>query len=250
MEESEKKGITRKRKPRRTKYTLEKDFMDAVKSVIEKDGFSKTTLASIVDRADIMPNVFYNRYNSLDELFDEYVKRYDYWLADVTVNYDLKQIADYRETFAEVLKGLADSLYTNKSMQQLLIWELAEENDITSRSAKLREANGSELIDILHNAYSAINKEVDIRVVTALLIGGIYYLILHRNRSTFCKIDFSKKEGKELLKNTIHSLTRLIFDSSAADETVRIARNMKREAMAASLISKMTGLTESDIESL
>ena len=59
----------KKRKPRRTKFSLEKDLMDAVKNIIEEDGFSKTTLASIAERADIMANVFYNRYGSLDELF-------------------------------------------------------------------------------------------------------------------------------------------------------------------------------------
>lgn len=240
----------KQRKPRRTKFSLEKDFMDAVKSVIESDGFSKTTLAAISEKANIVPNVFYNRYNSLEELFDEYVKRYDYWLVDIASHIDINGINDYAHLFEKILIGLVESLYPNKSMQQLLIWELAEENEITLRSSRLREANAAELVNKFEEAYKTINKDVDIRVVAALFISGIYYLILHKNRSTFCNIDFSKKEGKQLLLNNIKELTRLIFGNNVKDETLRIARRMKAKGMDIEMISDITGLTGPEIESL
>ncbi|MDD2493704.1 MAG: TetR/AcrR family transcriptional regulator [Tissierellia bacterium] len=240
----------KQRKPRRTKFSLEKDFMDAVKSVIENEGFSKTTLAAISEKANIMPNVFYNRYNSLEELFNEYVKRYDYWLADITNTIDTNKIDDYADLFQKILKGLIESLYPNRSMQQLLIWELAEENEITVRSARLREANAAELVNRFDEAYKLINKKIDIRVVSALFISGIYYLILHKNRSTFCNIDFSKKEGKQLLLDNIEELAKLIFGNNQKNEVLRVAYNMKIKGIDLETIMDVTGLTGAEVQSL
>lgn len=240
----------KQRKPRRTKISLEKDFMDAVKSVIERDGFSKTTLAAISEKANIMPNVFYKRYNSLEELFDEYVKKYDYWLADITNTIDTDYIDNYADLFQKILHGLIESLYANKSMQQLLIWELAEENEITLRSARLREANAAELVNKFDKAYKLINKKIDIRVVSALFISGIYYLILHKNRSTFCNVDFSKKEGRKLLLDNIEELTKLIFANNQKNEILRIAYNMKAKGMDKETIMEVTGLTGAEVQSL
>lgn len=234
-----------KRKPRRTKLSLEKDFMDAVKNVIEKDGFSRTTLAAITERANITPNVFYNRYNSMDELFEEYVRRYDYWLSDISdANIDPNEVDSHSELFEKILVSLTESLYLNRSMQQLLIWELAEENEITTRSARLREANTAELVDSFDEAYKAINPDLDIRVVASLFISGIYYLILHKSRSTFCSIDFSKKDGKALLLKTIKQLTKMLFGEDVKAETLCIAKSMKTKGLDVDTIVEVTGLTK------
>lgn len=60
----------KERNPRRTKNTFERDLMNAIKMVIEEEGFSNTTLAAITEKAGIVPNVFYNRFKLLDDLFD------------------------------------------------------------------------------------------------------------------------------------------------------------------------------------
>lgn len=48
---------------------------------------------------------------------------------------------------------------------------------------------------------------VDPRALLAVLVGGLYYLILKGNRSTFCGIEWNSKKGRELL---INSLTDII----------------------------------------
>lgn len=241
----------KERNPRRTKIALERDFMNAIKAVIEEDGFSKTTLAAITEKAGIVPNVFYNRFKSLDDLFDEYIKKFDYWLVDVAGNIQPEAIKDHPVTFENILVALTESLYTNKSMQQILLWELAEENKITSRSAKLREANTSGIVESFDDFYKTVDPDIDIRVVSALFIAGIYYLILHKQRSTFCGVDFNKKEGRELLISNIRELSKLIFHKKdALDETFRIAKNMKNKGIDMDIILEITGLSQEQIEHL
>lgn len=241
----------KERNPRRTKNTLERDLMSAIKMVIEEEGFSNTTLAAITEKAGIVPNVFYNRFKSLDDLFDEYIKKYDYWLVDVADSVDPQHINDYHVAFENILVALTRSLYTNKSMQQILLWELSEENEITSRSANLREANTSEIVESFEDFYKTVDTDIDIRVVSALFIAGIYYLILHKERSTFCGIDFNKKEGKELLIRNIGELSKLIFhEKNTNNETLRIARNMKKKGFDAESIMEITGLNQIQVQQL
>lgn len=231
--------------------TLERDFMNAIKAVIEEEGFSRTTLAAITEKAGIVPNVFYNRFKSLDDLFDEYIKKFDYWLVDVAGNIEAQEIEDHSVTFENILVALTESLYTNRSMQQILLWELAEENEITLRSAKLREANTSGIVESFDNYYKTIDSDMDIRVVSALFIAGIYYLILHRQRSTFCGVDFNKKEGRELLVRNIRELSKLIFHKEEVlDETFRIAQNMKSKGFDTETILEITGLSPEQTDRL
>lgn len=48
---------------------------------------------------------------------------------------------------------------------------------------------------------------LDPRALLAILVGGLYYLILRGNQSTFCGIDWDSKKGRELL---INSLTDIV----------------------------------------
>lgn len=83
-------------------------------------------------------------------------------------------------------------------MQELLIWELSSDNYITRHTADNREQNSKYLLDYYNNGLKDF--PIDFNALIALFIAGIYYLILHRDISTFCGIDFSKKEGLDLLK--------------------------------------------------
>ena len=66
-------------------------------------------------------------------------------------------------------------------MLELLRWEIAEGNETTVRTAMLREMHTFPLAKIYEEKF----KDIDISAISALIIGGIYYLNLHRDRSKF-----------------------------------------------------------------
>lgn len=55
------------------------------------------------------------------------------------------------------------------------------------------------------------NTGIDIVGVATLLISGIYYLSLHRDRSDFCEIDMRKENDIERIKKVVAYLVNLIF---------------------------------------
>lgn len=224
---------------RRTKIALEKDIMDAAKEVIEEFGFENTTASAIVQRAGIEPNVFYKRFENLGSLFEQFTQRYDYWLSDV-MDIDSEH-DDYGKFYHEIMMELARSLYRNKSMQKLLIWEVSDNNPITRRTAGLRESHSKILREKLEDIFR--DSDIDIDVFTALLVGGIYYVILHRNVSTFCGVDFSSKEGKERFLATIKNVAIKIFENRLPSPGVlEIAKRMKNNGIDGQTISSCTDL--------
>jgi len=221
------------RKPRRTKATIEREVLNAASSLIEEVGFAKVTLTGIAKRAQIEPPVFYNRYANLEELFEQYVHKYDYWLGNIAEMMP-SGLSD-EDAFKWIFKNLIIALYKNKGMQQLLIWELSDDNPITRRTSGLRELVNEPLIRLLEQRFNGSG--IDMNVISALMISGIYYLILHRNISKFCDIDFSTKKGKLRLNEGVDQLVSILFaELDKQKEKTEIANRFRAEGISEDII--------------
>lgn len=74
-------------------------------------------------------------------------------------------------------------------MLEVLRWEIAESNDITMRTSLLREEHTLPLAGRYLSHY--FGTDVDIVAWVSLMIGGIYYMCLHKDRAEFCGIDIN-----------------------------------------------------------
>ena len=204
------------RRPRRSKAEIEEAINKAAVAQIKKKGFSLALVTDIVKRAKIEPIVFYNRYKNLDEFYDEFVKNYDYWLSDL-VRDSMEEIGS-EEGYSNILEKLLTNLMQEEIMTELLRWEIAEGNHITERTSRLRELHAIELI----NSYSELyhRENFDIPAITAILVAGIYYLVLHKDRSTFAGIDINTIPGKRRMLRAIRNISSLMFRE---EENLRLA---------------------------
>lgn len=225
----------KKRRTRRTQQAIERDVLKAVEELIEEVGFNNVTLTGVAERAQIEPAVFYRRYANLEELFDHYTHKYDYWLANLAGQ--MPGNLNEEETLKWVMQNLIQALWNNKGMQQLLIWELSDDNPITRRTAGLREMINDSLIQLLE--YKFKDCQIDINPIAATIISGIYYLILHRKRSSFCRVNFNTRSGKERLKTGIDQLATLLFDfANQQAENHLIANRLRAEGVSEEIIAK------------
>ncbi len=204
------------RRPRRSKADIEEAINKAAVAQIKKKGFSLALVTDIVKRAKIEPIVFYNRYKNLDEFYDEFVKNYDYWLSDL-VRDSMEEIGS-EEGYSNILEKLLTNLMQEEIMTELLRWEIAEGNHITERTSRLRELHAIEMI----NSYSELyhRENFDIPAITAILVAGIYYLVLHKDRSTFAGIDINTIPGKRRMLKAIRNISSLMFRE---EENLRLA---------------------------
>ena len=180
------------RRPRRSKADIEDAIHKAAVSQIKKKGFSLALVTDIVKRAKIEPVVFYNRYKNLDEFYDTFVKDYDYWLSDL-VRDSIENI-DSEEAYSNVIEKILNNLLSDDIMTELLRWEVAEGNNITERTARLRTMHAVDIFRNFEEKHADIG--IDVTAVSALLVAGIYYMLLHKDRSSMIGIDINQAAGK------------------------------------------------------
>jgi AcrR family transcriptional regulator len=239
----DKQENSKEKRTRRTKKEIDGNIDVAMKKMVEKKGFINLTLSAIAQQAKIDPPVIYNKYKNLNSLLEGFTKGYDHWLNAIIDKQVENFHAGKHEAFLSGLfREMAQELYNDRIMQQLLVWEVAENNNITERSAKIRESN----VYLFSGFYDMYFKgaDVDFNVYTSILIAGIYYLVLHKDVSTFCSVDFSTEEGKERLLKTIKKLCAMLFSEQQPDkQRLEIAWKLKEKGVDINIIAECTGLT-------
>lgn len=240
----------KERRKRRSARDIEESIVSAASYLIENLGFSKLTVTGIMHRAEIEPVQFYNRYDDLDSFIDEYVKKYDYWFSDIVKSQ--KQSAYDKELYINILIGLFRSLSENKVMQELLKWELANNNETSQRTARLRELHTLPLCQKFADTFSGT--DVDIVTISALIIGGIYYLILHDGLSTFSGIDLKTESDRQRVIKAINKLSDTLFtpvsSSNLTGKEVDMITRMKKDGIPVEKIAYYTGTPEDIIISI
>ena len=200
---------------RRTKATIIEDIRKAAVESVLKRGFSGSLVSEIIKKAKIEPVVFYNRYQNLEEFFSEFVKGYDYWFSDVAKEANKQETP--HDQFIALIEGLQECMIEKSVMQELIRWEIAEGNDITKRTASIREMFTLPLAEKYDDLFK--NSGIDFVAIATIIISGLYYLYLHKDRSTFCNIDMNTEEGRNRVNQAIKFLSELLFSK----------RNMEKE---------------------
>lgn len=199
----------RLRRPRRSKADIENAIEKAAISQIKRKGYVRSQVTDIVRKAKIEPIVFYNRYKNLEEFYDTFVKRYDYWLSDMhkVKGTTIKNEIEYSAS----LHALFDTLLTNTMIVELLRWEVSEGTAITNRTAAVHEIDFIDYINHLTDFYE-VQDDADAKTVSALLIAGLYFLVLHKDRSSFAGIDVNTVEGRESIEHALSQLGTMLAE--------------------------------------
>ncbi len=139
------------------------------------------------------------------------MKKQDYWLLRLKEYGDSE--AENKRTFTKtILTEELEGLYKSKELQKLLIWELSDEDDIVTSLVLKREIMAEKLLD--KGKYILKGYGINFNLIQAILIAGIYYLVLHKDKSTFCDMDLNKKTDQDELSRSIEWLVDLIYDKA------------------------------------
>lgn len=243
MEQKEKKT-----RIRRTNEQLDRDVISELKKLVAEHGFGNVNLSTLMKAAGIEANVFYRRYGSMDNLYKILAKQYDFW-ANKPIDISSLDTVSSKKFFAETLKTLYRDLSGNIVMQKLLLYEMSVVNDTTKETAEMRDIMNMTLIGIYEKLFKSA--KINIKSVAACLIGGIYYLILHKECANICTIDFNTPEGEKAFFEGIDFLTDAIFDKLEAYERNRKAvQKMLSDGISEFKICKYLGINKNDLRML
>ena len=185
----------------------------AVGKVLKSKGYTGLTATNIAKAAGLSRRLITMYFDSVDHLIETYVREKDFWstaaskadeMIEITKGKDTKELIDY------LLQNQLDNFYNNPEMQKLILWEISTRSKIMYEVCEEREHLGAKIFELTDKELKG--KDIDIRAVTALLVAGIYYMVLHSQSTdtTFCEIDIDEPKGMQRIKNAIS----LILDNS------------------------------------
>lgn len=218
-----------KRQRRRNLKEINEALSAAITEIICEQGFGKPMINHVAERANVIKRVIYENFDSFDVVLKQYFAQNDFWTSLI-----LGKLADkhpnYKDFFTNVLKEFYNAIDGNPAFQCIVRWEIACPDDFVRRRARERESGCSEELEKNVKFFQQIG--IDIEAFYALLIAGIYYLILRKDVSTFCNINIATQAGKERIFKAIDKLADLIFSIfERMEEKKRIARRLLARGM-------------------
>lgn len=93
-----------------------------------------------------------------------------------------------------------DYFSTEEEMQKIILWQISQSTRIMKEICEERELLSKHFFALSDQELQG--KDIDLRAVSALLVAGIYYLVLHTKSTdtTFCEIDLNTTEGLARIK--------------------------------------------------
>lgn len=191
-------------------------LINAVGIVLKEKGYTGLTATNIANKAGLSRRLITTYFDSVDSLIETYVRNKDYWLeASADIGDVISKSEDTRQIIDFLLQNQLDFFYKNTEMQKLILWEISEKSKIMYKVCEDRERLGSEIFKLTDNDESIKNKNIDMRAISALLVAGIYYMVLHAKSTDtlFCEIDINEQKGMNRIKNALRFMVDKLYDA-------------------------------------
>ncbi|SDT68706.1 transcriptional regulator, TetR family [Mucilaginibacter mallensis] len=184
-------------------------LVEAVGTIIRTQGYTGLNALNIGKTAGVNRGLINLYFGSLDNLVEVYVRGKDYWVAAAGNAGELmeeKRDQHTREILESLLVNQLNYFYKEDEMQKIVLWQLSQRSKIMYEVAEEREKLGEAFFNLADPYFE--NTDVDLRAVAGLLVGGIYYMVLHAkaNDSLFCQIDVNSENGLERIKKAISAI--------------------------------------------
>lgn len=202
----------------KSKEETKRRLIEAVAHIFRTEGYAGLGVNKTARIAGVNKKLIYRYFGTFDRLIEAYVVETDYWVkfSESLRHLSTPQGMDETKHFiASVLKEQFQYFYTVKEMQQLILWEVSTDSDLMRSIHRTRESMGQELLEMTDKFF--LNNKNNFRAIAALMVGGIYYTILHSrfNGGKFAGIDLKTESGRQSILQAIDDMVSSAFERSA-----------------------------------
>lgn len=216
-------------KPVKNRAQTEQKLINAVGVILVEKGYNGLGVNAIAKEAGVDKKLIYRYFGNVSVLIETYMLQKDYW------NTIFKTVIPSREAIADknfpisdfltaTLQSQLDFFYKEAEMQNIILWGLSEKNELLQAMTISREELGDRILNYTDTLFD--NDELNFRAVMALLVAGIYHLVLHAkgNGVSFCGIDINSKDGRASIKQAIAQITALAYSKRKKTRTKKKAK--------------------------
>lgn len=202
-----------KTKTVRNKEQSKQKLLNAVGTILRTKGYTALKVNDIAATSGLDKKLIYNYFGSVDGLIDHYIRSLDFW-SNVSAEDASTEITDAGRAFSQqLLVQQYDYVNSNKELQELLLWGLAESRKTLRDINAEREKSGELMLKAIADPHFG-NDAADFRAAMAILISGTYYLNMYTtNADTFCGIDLTTEQGRTQIKNTLKKMLDMLYDN-------------------------------------
>ncbi len=187
-------------------------------SIINNEGIKALKASKIERSTGKSRKLIYDYFGDLGGLLSELLSDNDPWISkEKEIDLFLKgnDFGLREKLTGNLLLDYLDSFLVDNIAKEVARMEVCEkENPVIKGVQDSRERFDDKLFSIIESNFA--ESTVDIRLVFALLLGGINYLVLHSdcNESQFCGIDLRCENGVKRLKRTLKQISSWAYQEA------------------------------------
>lgn len=191
-------------------------LIDAVGTVIKSKGYAGLNATNISRAAGLDRRLITLYFGTLDTLVETYIRGNDYWIAasgDAVNLISNNKGENTKEILDALLQNQLEYFWNDTEMQKIVLWQISESTQIMKEICDEREMLSKHFFSL--SDIELAGTDMDLRAVSALLVAGIYYLVLHAKStdSTFCEIDLKSQEGLERIRKAISVILKKAYEA-------------------------------------
>lgn len=203
---------------KKDKEETKNKLIKATGEIFMLKGYSGLNASKIASTAGVSKTLIYRYFGNVQELFKAYLTQKDFWIAAHQDNLEDILAAYKHDSGQGLIKLLLENqmsyFFNNREMQQMIRWQISESNSISRAIADARERMGEEVLEMSDPYFK--DSGVNLRAITALLVSGIYLLVLNAkvNGSSFCGIDINKQEDMDEIIRSLKMTVDWAYDKA------------------------------------
>lgn len=189
-------------------------LIDAVGTVIKSKGYTGLNATNISKAAGLNRRLITLYFVTINNLIETYVKGKDYWLVasgNAHEAIEKSKGVNTRPILELLLQNQLTYFFNEEEMQKIVLWQISERTELMKEVCEERELLSKQFFSL--SDVELKGRDLDLRAVSALLVAGIYYLVLHAKStdSLFCEIDINTPDGLERIKKAINLILERIY---------------------------------------
>lgn len=184
-------------------------ILAGLESLITRDGFTGVGVNAVAREAGVDKVLIYRYFGSMEGLLKAFADKKEICPRIEDLYDDIPEGAPLHEIATRLVIEHAIALQNNPLAQELVCWELTEENPLTVLFGK--EMEQRELKALSDRGFVP---EEDIVFLSVIVLCGLQYLVLRgRNNNPMMGIDYSKPEIREKVQQVVSSMMKAFFQN-------------------------------------
>ncbi|MDR3724935.1 MAG: helix-turn-helix domain containing protein [Terracidiphilus sp.] len=206
-------------KAQRNRVETRAGILAAVGRLLARSGFGQIGINSIAREAGVDKVLIYRYFGGMPELLKAFAAESDFWPGIEELMQEAGQMSagdTALDRAKRIMLAFGRALRKRPLTQEIMRWELQEQNELTETLARHREAQSEKLFEQFGDAAG-----VDVRAVASLLAAGQTYLILRsKNAEVYNGLSLHSETDWRRLEAAAVAILDAVFANTASAEAL------------------------------